>query len=196
MQALIYALLFREKRFFDRMKVVIKQMIHHGRNLGLFVFIYKSLCSVFRTIGISGGLESLLSGFIGGFYAFGDSSGISGSVNNQITLYLLARSVQGLLRLLARKRKIIYDVKKGIGFRIFAGVVLAMALYMTEYQSGVLTKSFMGTMNNLYFDSDHGDLFPSRLNRFMPFVGFIAFTLIAELFSSDFGLTNLLNKLV
>eukprot|EP01120_Amphizonella_sp_Union-15-10_P012037 TRINITY_DN5278_c0_g2_i1.p1 TRINITY_DN5278_c0_g2~~TRINITY_DN5278_c0_g2_i1.p1 ORF type:complete len:197 (+),score=18.79 TRINITY_DN5278_c0_g2_i1:240-830(+) len=195
MQALIYAFIFREKSFFDRMKTVIKQMIHHGRNLGLFVFLYKSLCFVLRKFGISGGLESLISGFIGGFCAFGDSSGISGSVNNQITLYLLARSIQGLLRLLATKHKIIYDVKKGTGFRIFAGSILAMALYMTEYQSDVLTKTFMRTMNNLYYDSDQGELFPAELDRFMPFVGFITFTLIAEVFSSDFGLSNLLNKL-
>lgn len=36
--------------------------------------------------------------FVGGSFAFGDSNGVSGSVNNQIVLYLFARSVQGLIQ--------------------------------------------------------------------------------------------------
>jgi hypothetical protein len=79
--------------FVDRIKFVIKQGISHGRNLGLFVFIYKSICWACRQVGISGGVESWIAGFIGGFIGFGDSKGISGSVNNQITLYLFARYV-------------------------------------------------------------------------------------------------------
>jgi peroxisomal membrane protein 4 len=66
-------------------------MLSHGRNLGLFALIYKFICSVLRSVGITGGIESWIAGFAGGFYAFGDSRGISGSVNNQIVLYLFAR---------------------------------------------------------------------------------------------------------
>ena len=74
-----------------RIKFVIKQGISHGRNLGLFVFIYKGICWLCRSIGIKGGVESWIAGFIGGFIGFGDSKGVSGSVNNQICLYLFAR---------------------------------------------------------------------------------------------------------
>lgn len=107
----------------ERLKFVLKQMFHHGRNLGLFVLIYKSICCICRNTGFHGGKESLLAGFIGalhcffadtrrlllshlsasdlvhagGFIAFGDSHGVSGSVNMQLVLYLFARCV--LLRL-------------------------------------------------------------------------------------------------
>jgi hypothetical protein len=76
----------------NRVKFVLKQAISHGRNLGLFVFFYKSICWLCRNFaGIHNGIESWIAGFIGGFIAFGDSHGVSGSVNNQIVLYLFAR---------------------------------------------------------------------------------------------------------
>jgi len=78
-------------RLVSRVSLLIKQMLSHGRNLGLFALIYKFICSVLRKVGITGGIESWIAGFVGGFYAFGDSRGISGSVNNQIVLYLFAR---------------------------------------------------------------------------------------------------------
>lgn len=40
-------------------------MFHHGRNLGLFVLIYKSICCLCRNAGFHGGKESLLAGFVG-----------------------------------------------------------------------------------------------------------------------------------
>eukprot|EP01121_Diplochlamys_sp_Union-15-3_P000404 TRINITY_DN1037_c0_g1_i6.p1 TRINITY_DN1037_c0_g1~~TRINITY_DN1037_c0_g1_i6.p1 ORF type:complete len:235 (-),score=10.54 TRINITY_DN1037_c0_g1_i6:52-756(-) len=195
MQALIYAVLFRDQKFIDKTKFVIKQMLIHGRNLGLFVFIYKSICCVFRQYGISNGLESWVAGYIGGYYAFGGSDGIPGEVNNQIVLYLFARGVQGFFRLLHRKGIVRHDVKKGTGFRIFAGFSLALILYMTEYQSELLTRGFMATMNNLYYDSDKGVMLPPDLYRFMPFFGFIVFTLVGQLFSTRLSLTSILSKL-
>jgi len=120
----------------EKVKFILKQMLTHARNLGLFVFIYKMLCSILRSFGMDGGIESLISGFIGGFWAFGNSKGIAGSVNNQITLYLFARGFQAFLRTLALKYRTpgFKDVRKGYGFRVFAGVSLALILYMTEYQ--------------------------------------------------------------
>lgn len=73
------------------------------------------LCCLFRNLGVNNGIESLISGypfsfgftftssltcqrFIGGCAAFGDSNGVSGSVNNQIVLYLFARSIQGVIQ--------------------------------------------------------------------------------------------------
>lgn len=82
---------------FKRVNFVIKQGISHGRNLGIFVFIYKSLCWILRKIGINGGIESWIAGFIGGYIGFGESQGVVGSVNNQICLYLLARYIYILL---------------------------------------------------------------------------------------------------
>jgi len=75
----------------SKIKLVIKNGLHHGRNLGFFILIYKSICWICRQRGLKGGIESWIAGFIGGFIAFGDSTGLSGGVNNQIVLYLFSR---------------------------------------------------------------------------------------------------------
>jgi peroxisomal membrane protein 4 len=171
-QGIIYAILFRNQTVISRVSLLIKQMFLHGCNLGLFVLIYKFLCSVFRSIGITGGIESWIAGFIGGFYAFGDSRGISGSVNNQIVLYLFARGFEGALRLLVKKGYISsqFDIRKGLGFRIFAGFSLALILYLTEYQPEVLRPAFMSTMDYIYYESEAGPIFPRYSIKFAPFL--------------------------
>jgi hypothetical protein len=62
LQALIYAGIFRKKTYNDRVKFVLKQMLHHGMNLGCFVGIYKFICVICRNFGVSGGIESWIAG--------------------------------------------------------------------------------------------------------------------------------------
>eukprot|EP01132_Coremiostelium_polycephalum_P007901 gene7901-9721_t len=183
-QAVIYAAIFRDPKLLSRVKFVIKQMFYHGRNLGLFVGIYKGICCIFRNFGIKGGIESLIAGFIGGYFAFGDSKSTSGSVNNQIVLYLFARSLIGFIQSMV-KRKIIPETLSTTtpkGFRIFAGVTLAMILYLTEYEPDTLNTSFMGTMTYLYHKSDSGPLLPKEDQKFTP----IIFIIILSIFDSFF----------
>ena len=52
---------------------MIKQLFWHGRNLGMFVCIYKAICFVLRRAGVRGGIESWIAGFVGGYYGFGES---------------------------------------------------------------------------------------------------------------------------
>ena len=52
---------------------MIKQLFWHGRNLGMFVCIYKAICFILRRAGVRGGIESWIAGFVGGYYGFGDS---------------------------------------------------------------------------------------------------------------------------
>eukprot|EP01133_Synstelium_polycarpum_P005630 gene5630-6496_t len=88
--------------------------------------IYAAIFRDPKKMGIKGGVESLIAGFVGGYAAFGDSKGVSGSVNNQIVLYLFARALIGLIQS-AVKRKIIPETLSTTtpgGFRIFAGVTL------------------------------------------------------------------------
>eukprot|EP00005_Dracoamoeba_jomungandri_P005941 CAMPEP_0174259810 /NCGR_PEP_ID=MMETSP0439-20130205/8592_1 /TAXON_ID=0 /ORGANISM="Stereomyxa ramosa, Strain Chinc5" /LENGTH=180 /DNA_ID=CAMNT_0015343861 /DNA_START=64 /DNA_END=607 /DNA_ORIENTATION=+ len=133
-QALIYAVVFRERSLMNRTKFVIRQMFQHGKNLGLFVFVYKSICYIFRSAGISGGIESWVAGFVGGFTAFGESKGLSGSVNMQIVLYLFARGIFGSMAGFASKGYLPQQLnpKTPLGFRIFAGFSLALILYLTD----------------------------------------------------------------
>lgn len=41
---------------------VMKQLVQHGKNLGMFVGIYKTICYILRRMGVSGGLECWVAG--------------------------------------------------------------------------------------------------------------------------------------
>ncbi|EGG16775.1 transmembrane protein [Cavenderia fasciculata] len=196
-QAVIYAAIFRDPKLTSRVKFVIKQMFFHGRNLGLFVGIYKSICCIFRNIGIKGGIDSLVAGFIGGYVAFGDSKSTSGSVNNQIVLYLFARALIGIIQS-GVKRNIIpqqLSTTTPQGFRIFAGVTLALILYLTEYEPDTLNSSFMGTMTYLYHKSDSGPMLPQEDRKFSPIILVILISIATSWKFPQLSLDNILAKL-
>ncbi|KAL0484202.1 peroxisomal membrane protein Pxmp4 [Acrasis kona] len=195
LQSLIYAIIFRKKSDRDRVKFVLKQLLHHGMNLGCFVGIYKFICVLCRNSGIKGGPDAWIAGMIGGYIAFGESSGISGSVNNQIVLYLFARGVEGALRSFA-SRGIIpsqLDLRTPGGFRLFAGFSLALILYLTEYEPNTLKSGFITTMDELYYHSNSGPMPPPP--RFAIPVALISFCLIIGSFSPQFRLETFLNRI-
>merc|ERR1712137_24190 len=178
-QAAVYAVMFREPGSTNKLRFVLKQMFHHGRNLGLFVFTYKSICFLLRHYGVRGGIECWIAGFIGGYWAFGESKGISGSVNNQIVLYLFARGIEGMARSLVKRGWLppSLDIRSPGGFRIFAGFSLALILYMTDYEADMLRVGFMNTMNNLYYESNSGRLAPPT--NFTPIVAVVFASLLS-----------------
>lgn len=196
-QAVIYAVLYREGGLKDKIKFVLKQLFFHGRNLAMYVAIYKSICCIFRSMGVSGGVESLIAGFIGGYTAFGDSKGISGSVNNQLVLYLFARSVTGLIQSAANRGLIPSDAstQSPTGFRVFAGITLALALYLTEYEPETLSSGFMSTMKFLYHKTDHPAPFIGKEERnFAPIIGIITVSLLGYLGFESLTLENILGR--
>jgi len=195
-QAIVYAVAFREGEILDRVRFVLRQMLFHGRTLALFVGIYKSICCVFRNFGVSSGIESLIAGFIGGYTAFGDSKGISGSVNNQIVLYLFARSIVGLIQSLANRSWVptSVSVQTPGGFRVFAGITLALALYLTEYEPETLSTGFMSTMKFLYHKSDSGPLLGTEERKFLPAIIIVVVSLLGYLLP-NFSLENITRTL-
>ena len=75
-----------------------------------------------------------------------------------ISLMSKSKKTQGAL-ISGAKRGVIpetFDVSKPKGFRMLAGFSLALILYLTEYEPETLSKSFMGTMEYLYHESDSG----------------------------------------
>jgi len=198
-QALINAILYREGGLKEKMKFVIKQLFFHSRNLAMYVGIYKSVCCVFRSIGISGGIESLIAGFIGGYTAFGDTKGISGTVNNQLVLYLFARSITGLIQSAVNRGVIptTASTQSPQGFRVFAGITLAMALYLTEYEPETLSSGFMTTMKFLYHKSDHpAPLIGKAERNFAPIIALITLSLFGFLGFESLSLENILTRLL
>jgi len=106
-------------------------------------------------------------------YAHSESSGVSGSVNNQIVLYLFARSIQGLVQSAVNRAVVpsYMSIATPAGFRVFSGITLALALYLTEHEPETLSSGFMSTMTFLYHKSDHPQPLISRNERnFVPFI--------------------------
>jgi len=196
LQAATYAVLF-EKGALEKPKFVLKQLLIHGKNLGLFVAIYKGICCVLRSGGITGGVESWIAGLVGGYWAFGDNQGVSGSVNNQIVLYLFARGLQGLM-ITAAERKMVppsLDVRTPRGFRMLAAFSLALILYLTEYKPWALNKGFVATMDYLYYQSDGGSLLAREDYKFIPclMIGIIS---LLYPFKQNLGVEQLLQNLL
>jgi len=197
MQASIYAIIFEQGRSIDKIKFVLRQLFIHGKNLGLFVAFYKSICCLFRNFGVSGGIESWIAGLIGGYWAFGDSKGVSGQVNNQIVLYLFARGIQGII-ITGAKNGIVpqaLDVSTPRGFRFLAAFSLALILYLTEYHPNSLNKSFVSTMDYLYYQSDSGSILPKGDLKFLPFLLLGTISLLFP-FKEYLGLEQILEALL
>jgi len=165
--------------------------------LAMYVAIYKGICCLLRNMGISGGIESLIAGFIGGYTAFGESKGVSGSVNNQLVLYLFARSMTGLIQS-AVNRSVIpsyASTQTPQGFRVFAGITLALALYLTEHEPETLSSGFMSTMKFLYHKSDHPAPFIGKDERkFVPLIALITVSLLGFVGIESLSLENILSR--
>jgi len=179
-QAAAYLLLYSDDGLRERLRSVVKMMFVHGYNLGSFVVIYKTICAALRSVNVNGGIESLVAGFIGGYYAFGESKGMSGAVNTQLVLYLLARAVQGTVQKGVQQKLLpsLFDWSEPTGFRVWAGITLALALYHTEYSAKLMPHNFMATMNFLYHESDSGPLVTTQHAGFWPFMIVVSLALL------------------
>jgi hypothetical protein len=75
------------------MKTSIKLSWQHGRNLGVFVFIYKLVqCILSRAFGKVHPIFSFFAGIIGAYFVWSERN----SVNQQLCFYLLSRVLQGI----------------------------------------------------------------------------------------------------
>jgi peroxisomal membrane protein 4 len=138
----------------------------------------------------------LIAGAIGGWTSFGYIGGIAGATSEQITLYLFARGLEGLIRLGVKKSILpgVMDIRKPIGFKMLAAFSLAVILYLTEYQPDLLRPSFMGVMKNLYHESNSGPL--SVPMGFAPVVAVAMTTMLGGVFTPTLGLESVLNAVL
>lgn len=158
--AVMAALSRGDKGSQSRLKFAIKQLFWHSHNLSVFVALYKSVCSLLRNLGLRNGWDSVIGGAVGGWVAFGSSTGISGAVNQQINLYLFARAVEGAIKALTQKYEQYVpewlDIRKPMGFRIFTSVTIAVSMYLMDYQPRALREGLTQAMHSIYWQADSG----------------------------------------
>ena len=147
--SLVQAFLFRHEPWSQKIRFIIRMTYLHSKSLGLFVFYYKTLRTMFASIfGISKPFRAFICAFIVGYIVFNDHN----SVNEQIILYLLARITVGFARY-AQKRSWLPEIQRPI-FPWFAAFVWGVVLWLFECHRETLQPSLTRSMIYLYENSD------------------------------------------
>ena len=157
--------LFRSGTFREKLRLVLKATRQHARNLGTFVFLYKSgMLSLRYLNGKQGHYDSFFAGLFGGYAVFG--RGNQSSVNQQIVIYVFARVALGLAKLAVQPRGEGKVVGSGGGFDlvsdpklkalvlnnswpVFASMSWALVMYLFQWHPEVLQPSLRGSMTYL-----------------------------------------------
>ena len=96
-------LLFKDiklKELVKTVKTILMMAFEHGKNLGLFVFSYKAVTLLLKTLYGDYSANHLLAGALCGGIVFGRKKS---PVNHQIVMYLLSRNIVGLISLAYKK---------------------------------------------------------------------------------------------
>mmetsp|Transcript_28975 Transcript_28975/g.70655 ORF Transcript_28975/g.70655 Transcript_28975/m.70655 type:complete len:189 (-) Transcript_28975:241-807(-) len=148
--AFVMTLLFRrDLPLLTQLKTVLKLTLTHAKNLGFYVFVYKSILLFLKHMtSLRIGSRALIAGGIGGSIVFGDTN----SVNTQINLYVFSRVALALGKLASEKIELLTRFKHGR--RVWAGASWALVMYLfVEYRRAV-QRSLVNSMVYLYEDSD------------------------------------------
>ena len=116
-----------------------------------------------------------------------------------LTLLLPPSGIQGFIQSAVKRGMLPAQLSWStpIGFRVWAGVSLAMALYLTDYEAELLSPSFLATMRYLYRASDTGPLLQHADAPFLPFIATVALALALGVWRpSIFGLDALLTRFI
>lgn len=158
--SLVQAFLFRREPWSERIRFIIRMTYIHAKNLGLFVFFYKTLRLIVSSVfDLSKPWSTFICGFIVGYFIFHERN----SVNEQLILYLLSRIILGLVRY-AQKRKWLSNIQRPI-FPWFAAFVWGIVLWLFECHREVLQPSLTRSMIYLYENSNRWSSWTNFLLR-------------------------------
>ncbi|XP_022111501.1 peroxisomal membrane protein 4-like [Acanthaster planci] len=147
--ALVMTFLFGTGSFRQQIMSILRATYTHSKNLGIYVFLYKSMLAIMRwSEGKVHHLHPLIAGFIGGYLIFGTNN----KVNSQINMYVLSRILFGFGRL-AVKKGVISEPKRD-PFPIAAAFIWAIVMWQFENHQKVLQPSLQNSMTYLYHDSN------------------------------------------
>ncbi|KAL4478309.1 hypothetical protein ABPG72_009545 [Tetrahymena utriculariae] len=148
MHSIVMSLLFKSGSVYDKIVNVVQPTYEHGKNLGMYVFLYKAIVNFLEFVrrGKKDKIHSLVAGAIIGRYVFGEKT----PVNHQIVLYLLSRNITGGVTNL-QARGIFPKMKF---FPILAAICWGLVMFIYEVDKLSLQKSLSDSMDFLYKESD------------------------------------------
>ncbi len=147
--SLVQAFLFHNEPWSDRIRFIIRMSYIHGKNLGLFVFFYKTLRTIISSVfQLSKPWCAFICAFIVGYMVYYERN----SVNEQLILYLLSRIIVGLARY-AQKRAWLPNIKRPV-FPWFAALIWGIAIWLFECHRETLQPSLTRSMIYLFENSN------------------------------------------
>jgi len=172
--ALVMIFLFRSGTFRQKVTQILKATRQHARNLGLFALTYKSCMLALTHLrdGKEGHYDTLLSGLAGGYLIFGPN--MRSSVNQQIVIYVFARVVLAVAKLIVQPRGESKVVGGGGGFGLIedpkvrqfltrhawtgmAAISWGAVMYLYRWHPETIQPSLRSSMTYIYADCDHWD---------------------------------------
>lgn len=144
---------------------IIKNSKQHGLNLGCTALVFKIVCMIVgKLMRMAGGGSSAVAPssasitdgvpmwltFIAGCVAGGTFWGAHNPINTQVTMYLLARVLSGLLFAAQEKYKLEIPAQ---GFRALSGVMWGLVLVLFLHRPATLQVSLQSSMGYIYKES-------------------------------------------
>ncbi len=160
--ALVMTFLFRKGPIREKLKSIFQLTWQHARNLGCYVFLYKSIVYILTKLrGKSSKYHAFIGGVIAGYIIFRNKT----SVNYQIVLYLFSRIIMGGAENLVKKKKL-PDISM---FPALAAICWGMVMFLFEDDSSSLQSSLTSSMEFIYRDSENwkswADFVPFHIPR-------------------------------
>lgn len=170
--ALVMVFLFRSGALRDKLWLIYKATRTHARNLAMFALTYKSSMLFLQRTSPTGKempMHSFLAGLTGGYLVFG--RGIQSSVNQQIVIYIFARVMLALAKILVAKKNegglgVGRDMREKVqdnAWPVFASLSWAMVMWIFRWYPDTVQPSLKSSMKYIYVDSDHWDSFRNFL---------------------------------
>jgi peroxisomal membrane protein 4 len=145
--SLVNSILFGKGSLKERAISILLLTWEYSRNLGLFVFIYKTtVCLLTNIFKSRTKMFNFLAGLVGSYFVWSEKT----AVNTQIMLYLLSRNILAIAKIITTK------YLPGInGFPISSILVWGVVMYLFEVAPSDLQPSLTSSMNFIYKESNH-----------------------------------------
>lgn len=147
--SLVMTLVFKNGSLEDKLKNIFSLTYEHSKNLGIYVFIYKSVCCILRKI-----LKKdhhwipFIAGIIGSLVMWSNNT----PVNQQLMLYLLSRNLLACTYFI--QDKINTMIPQGKTFPVASVLCWGVVMYLYENYPKNLQNSLFSSMNFLYNESN------------------------------------------
>ncbi len=148
MHSIVIAILFMKGSLPQRIKRILALALEHGIRISVFVGVYKTICILLKRFqGASNPFHSLIAGALGAFIMNIDGES---AIGQQVTFYVLSRSIMGGVKVLQDKG--ILPPFNANRFLSVIGWGLVMTLFFDDKTT--LQPSLQQSMTYLYDESE------------------------------------------